>query len=38
MLIPILGVKLYTLCYRRGIINAQCYTWIEALYSMLYMK
>ena len=38
MLIPILGVKLYAQCYARGNIYAHCYTWIEALYSMLYLN
>ena len=38
MLILILRVKLYGQCYTRGNIFAHCYTWIEALYSMLYMN
>ena len=38
MLIPIHGVKLYPQCYTRGKVNAHCYTWIEALCSMLFMN
>ena len=38
MLITIHGVKLYAQCYRRGKVYAYCYTWIEALCSMLFMN
>ena len=38
MLIPVHGVKLYGQCYTRGKVYAQCFTWIEALCSFLYMN
>ena len=38
MLIPIHRVKLYLNVIQRGKLYAHCYTWIEALRSMLYMN
>ena len=38
MLIPIHGVKLYAQYYTRGKFYAHCFTWIEALCSLLYMN
>ena len=38
MLIPIHRVKLYLNAIQRGKLYAHCYTWIEALRSLLYMN
>ena len=38
MLYGLHAVKLYAQCYTRGKVYAHCYTWIEALCSMLFMN